>query len=228
VSQLRDWELVRFTLADLPTGIRGALTGMQLRITDATLPLDCHLDTVLAVREQALADVEAVLVSRLDQKVAINGTPVPAVLYDPDDTTLPPAPHIRITPADIQWAGDQTQVAPSRGDYTDRGFQLRPAPTALTLLYDIDVYAAGRTVKNLLFEFVLRELAPRTELVVNGAPLTLELIPTPPPTLLPLQRLDRTPIRFRVTTWQQTAPPFAVLQPYTGVLVIAGTNGEPA
>ena len=226
VSQTRDWEMIRFTLGDLPAGVRTALTSMQLRITNAGASLACHLDTVLAVREQALADVEAALVARLDQKVSVNGTGVPALVFDPDDDAAPALPHIRITPADIQWAGERTMVAPARGDYTDHGFQLRPPPTGLTLLYDVDVYAAGRAIKSRIFEFILSALAPRTELIVNGAPLTLELIPTPPPTLLPLQRLDRTPIRFRVTTWQQSAPPQMVVRPYTDVLVLVGVDGE--
>ncbi len=224
LSQTRDWELVRFTIRDLPAGVRAALTGMQLRIANAGAALDAHLDTVLAVREQALADVEAALVGRLDQKVSVNGAGVPAVVFDPDDSAALPMPHIRITPADIQWDGDRTVPVPARGDYTDRGFQLRPPATALTLLYDIDVYAAGRGAKTQIFEFILAALAPRTELIVNGAPLTLELLPTPPPTLLPLQRLDRTPIRFRVTTLQQTGPPQPVPRPYADVLVLAGTN----
>ena len=224
-SQAGTWQLVRFTLADLPAGIRGALTGMQLRITNAAVPLDCRVDTVLAVREQALGDVEAALTARLDKQVSVNGTAVPAVVFDPDDSAAPALPHIRITPADIQWAGEQTAVAPLRSDYTDQGFRLRPPPTGLTLVYDIDVYAAGRTAKSAIFEFILGQLVPRTELVVNGAPLTMELIPTPPPTLLPPQRLDRTPLRFRVTTWQQTAPPQPAFRPYSDVLVLAGVDG---
>ena len=194
------WELIRLSIADLPPQVRGAVTGMQLKCINSDAAFTCNLDSCLAVREEMLADVEQELVARTHQKVTVDGTPVSASIFNPD-APAPALPYIRITPYDMQLAEQRSVTADLRMDYTETGFRIAPPRIGYDLYYDFDVYAASRSVKTQVFEYLLRVFAPRSELVVNGLPLSIELAPSAPSDYVVPQRVDRTVLRFKVQTW---------------------------
>ncbi len=206
VSQPNAWEFARLTLADLPSAIRSAVTALQIRCVDASSPFTCNLDDLLAVREEMIGDVDASLRDRLDDRVSLDDGPVPAILYHPEDENQPDMPYIRISNYEIVYAGERTSYTRTQADFSANGVQLRPVSERYDLLYEIDVFVPTRADKTRVQEFVLRSLAPRSELVVNGMPLQVEWIRVPSLDTSGQWRSDRAQLYFKVSTRLETGP----------------------
>jgi hypothetical protein len=212
------WELVRVTIVDLALQVRSALNVVELACVDDA-SLECNLDTLLATREQMLGDVEAEMVLRLHRKISVGDTPVVARVHNPDDATPVPMPSIQIIPRVVLLSAERIPPGEIRTDFTDNAFRLRPASIPYNLYYDIDVFAQNRQHKAEIYEFVLRTFAPRSELVVNGGPLTIELVNTLTEPVGTQTLSDRTLLRFKIAAWQTGGTPIPAVRPHRDVSV---------
>jgi len=190
------WQLQQLTIADLPAPIRGAVTAVRLEATGAQA-FACVFDSLIAVQERVLADVESSLVAELHEQVKLKGAAVPASVYLPGGA-LPAAPNIRVSPALIEYAPELSVPIEMRTDYTPDGFSLRPARKGYQLYYDLDADGAQPTDRALLLDFALDRLTT-APLRVNGEYLPVDVVPVPVPTSAPPVRL---PVRIRVRAWK--------------------------
>ena len=216
------WEFIRFSVADLPAQIRGAASGVQLKVINSPQPFTCNLDTCLAVKEEMLTDIERELLARTHQKVEINGTALTAVIFNPD--VAPPAlPYIRVTPYDVELNEQRSVVATLRMDYTETGFRVLPQRIGYDVFYDFEAYAADRQAKTRVYEYLLRRFAPRSELVVNGVPLIIEYVASTQADYVTPERVDRTILRFKVQTWQsKTSVGEPAKRPFANITIETG------
>jgi len=217
-SRASAWELARFSLADVPEALRAAVTRVQLELIDASLPMSCHLDSLIAVRAQMIADVESALIETLDRRVGSGASALRATIVNPDDAAAPPMPAFLVRPYDIVRADERTTETQTRGDFSDDGFRLLPISIAFDLYYDIDIRTPSRADRAEAIEFILRTFAPRGELAVNGVALTVEIVPIPRLPIDPDRGSGRTPLRLKIATWQQSGPPQPV-RPAREILV---------
>jgi hypothetical protein len=196
VTHVATWQLVKVSLDDLAPAVRGALSAVQIGCIDASVPFRCNVAALTAVREQLLLDLDTALVARLSNQVSLAGAPVPAFVDQPGSATPLPSPSIRITNYDVQSADARSPSGPSRSDYRNGTFDLRPRRRAYDVLYEIDVIASARADADLLYELVLAQLGTSSELLVNGVPQLVEMEPLP--TFIGWQRPDHLLLRFRL------------------------------
>jgi hypothetical protein len=196
VTRAGTWELVKVSLHDLAPTVRSALSTVQIGCIDAPAPFRCNVAALTGVHEQLLLDLDAALVARLSNRATLAGAPVPAFVEQPGSTTPPPSPSIRITNYDVQQADARSPAGPSRSDFRNGTFDLRPRRRAYDALYEIDVVASARPDADLLYELVLTQLGASSELVVNGVPQLVEIEPLP--TFIGWQRPDHLVLRFRL------------------------------
>jgi hypothetical protein len=196
VTRADTWELVKVSLDDLAPTVRSALSAVQIGCIDASVPFRCNVAALTGVHEQLLLDLDAALVARLSNRAALAGAAVPAFVAQPGSTTAPPSPSIRITNYDVQQADARSPSGPSRSDFRNGTFDLRPRRRAYDVLYEIDVVASARADADLLYELVLTQLGTSSELVVNGVPQLVEIEPLP--TFIGWQRPDHLVLRFRL------------------------------
>lgn len=214
VGQIRTWELVRLSLDDLPAAIRSAANQLELRCIDATTSFACNLDDLFAVREQMISDVDMALQARLHNQLTLNGNQVAAVFFHAEQPPVVEMPFIQITQYDVQYIGERTPVVQSRADYTSNGFSLRPISVAYEIFYELDFFADTRAEKGAIMDFVLRRLSPRSELVVNAVPLTVDWVAVPPFDQTGGPR-DRCLFYFKVSTRQEVGIAQPVRRPST-------------
>jgi hypothetical protein len=214
VGQARTWELVRLSLDDLPAAVRSSANQLQLRCSDDTAGFTCNLDDLLAVREQMLTDVDNALVARLHNQLTLNGNQVAAVLFHAEQQPVVQQPYIQIKQYDVQYVGERTPVVQTRADYSANGLSLRPLSIAYDIFYELDFLAQSRAEKTMIMEFVLRRLSPRSELLVNAVPLTLDWVPVPPYDQSGGLR-DRSLLYFKVATRQEVGAAQPVRLPST-------------
>lgn len=223
VFRAEAWELVRITIADLAPQIRSAVNVIELACIDAA-PIECNLDSLLASREEMVGDVEAALAAKLHERISVGGTAVIAHVHNPDDPTAIAMPNIRIIPRPILLNGERASSGESRTDFTENGFRLRPAGVPYDLYYDLDVFAQNRRHKVEIYDFLLETLAPRSELIVNGRPLPIELVN---PISEPINNQilsERTVLRFKVSAWQPSGISIPARPPYREVIIEADTR----
>ena len=218
VARAGTWELLRLSLADLAPAVRSSLSALQLRCIDAALPFTCVLDDLAAVRDEMLADADAALLARLHERITINGTAVPALLYVPG-VTAPSQPYIRITQHHIAFADERTSSSRARTDFSSNRFALRPPSYGYNLHYQFEAVAANRSEQAAILEFILRELTPRGELIVNNSPLPLEWMPVPPYNADGAPLTDRALLHFRVLTYQEVGAAEPAVPPYHSVSI---------
>ncbi len=210
------WEPVPLALADLPAAVRSGVTDVRLTCLDADTAWSLDVDAVLAVRPEVLADADAALLARLDGRLQVSGTAVPAVLL-PVAGQAPQPPVFRISNYDVRPDRATSPVDGPRTDYTDRGFAIRPPATVYQLDYAIEAVAADRTAGAAMLGFVLAELAPRATLLAAGRQMSAEWVDAPataaPPVVAPPP--DHPVVHVRVTaaqpgtgTAQRAVPPF--------------------
>lgn len=210
------WELIRLSLSDLAPAVRGSLSALQLRCLDATTTFTCVLDDLVAVREEMLSDVEAALLARLHERISVAGAPVPAFLHVPG-ATMPAPPHIRITHHHIAFADERTSSSPTRTDFSANRFALRPPSYGYNLHYQLEVVSANRSQHTAILEFILRELTPRGQLLVNNSLLPLEWVPVPAYNTDGAPLSDRALLHFRVLTYQEVGAAEPAIPPYHAV-----------
>ena len=203
VPQMKTWESVRLSIGDLAAAIRSAVTVIQLRCADASVSFNCNVDNIIAVRDAMIGDVDAALRAQLDGILVLNGTPVPAVLHPANGTLTQPRPYIEITHYDVVYSRKRTQSTRPRGDFTDRGYSIRPASNAYELYYQITAVADDRRSQSQMLELILRALTPRGEIFVNGDPLPMEMVVVVPVNQLGGARTDRIPLFYRISTRQE-------------------------
>jgi hypothetical protein len=203
VSQVKTWESVRLSLGDLAAAIRSAVTVLQLRCADASVSFNCNIDSIVAVRDAMIGDVDAALRAQLDGVLMLNGNPVPAVLHPANGTLTQARPYIEITHYDVVYSRERTYSTRPRGDFTDRGYSIRPACSAYELYYQITAVADDRQSQSQMIEVILRALTPRGEIFVNGDLLPMEMVVVVPVNQLGGARTDRIPLFYRILTRQE-------------------------
>ncbi len=201
------WDLVRLSLDDLPAAVRGAASVFELHCLDDTRGARVLLDEALAVRPRLLADTEQALLGRLHQQFALNGTPVPASLATAGGALPAPRPSIAILPWWVRLAQERGTGQALRGDHSDAGYRLRPAPLAYELGFAVEVLADPRADQSAIADFVLTRLPAQGTLRVGGMALGVEQVTATPvvPDLAPVQ-VPRQWLAYRVWAWQETGP----------------------
>ncbi|MBZ4417442.1 hypothetical protein [Myxococcus sp. RHSTA-1-4] len=198
VSTRSTWEPVRLGLSDLDPAVRSAVRVLQLRCVEASSPFTCFLDDVIAVREEMIGDVEAALAARLDGKLRLGDTAVPAVVNAPGVPVSATPPYLLITQYEIAWSDARTPATRGRGDFSTGGSVLRPPSFGWDLHYQLQAFANDRPSQARMLEFLLRALGPHGELVVNGWPLPYALVSPPADERLGGQRTERVALHYRI------------------------------
>lgn len=171
------WETVRMGIDDLDPVVSGALTQIQLRCVDAAVPLTAHLDDLVAVRPQLLADTDRALRARLSG-ITVGGSPVTVAVRAAGE--LPPsAPALDVVHFDTRFAADRIIDGERVVAHTDGGTRLAPFGHPFDLDYAISPVAQNRSVQAALIEAVLDRLAPLDELSADGERLPVELVRLP-------------------------------------------------
>jgi hypothetical protein len=171
------WETVRMGIDDLDPAVSGALTQIQLRCVDAAVPLTAHLDDLVAVRPQLLADTDRALQTRLSG-ITVGGSPV-TVTVRAAGQLLPSAPALDVVHFDTRFAPDRITDGERVVAYTADGTRVAPFGAPFDLDYAISPVAQNRTVQAALIEAVLDRLTPLDELSVDGERLPVELVRLP-------------------------------------------------
>jgi hypothetical protein len=218
VSQTRQWETVRLTLAGLPAAVRGAVTTLQLRCANAGTAFNCHLDDIIAVREAMIGDVDNAFLAGLNSTLSIGGTAVPAVLQPASGTITTPAPYFQILQFDALYSRERTDSAPARVDFTNTGYSLLPPGNAYELLYQVTAVADDRATQATMLEFALRTLPSRGMMLVNGTPLPFESIYVAPINRLGGSRNDTIPLFYKVSARQASGPAILVAPAQTAAI----------
>ncbi len=220
VQRDNTWEMVRLSINDLPAAIRSNVTGIRLECIEAGQDFQSWIDEFIAVLPQMVSDVETALLDSMHNRVTIGGNAVPAALLNPDAPSTPAPPVFSVIPYEIRRADELVRWGTTPGDFTDTGFRLWPNAVPYYLFYDVDARVENASQRAELLDFVLQRFSPMGRLVVNGAPLTAEILAAPPVEPLPPTRVGRTPLRLRVTAAQQSEPePLAAVRPYRNVIV---------
>lgn len=221
--------LVLVSIDDLVPPARAALTKVRITRLDPA-PGELQLLSVAALREEMLADVDAALVDRLTGATAGGEGPIPAVVAEAG-VSLPKPPYLRITNFDVRPAPERDSQSRARTDYTPGGFTERPPRAAFDVLYEVAVFADSRAVEAGLVEHVIAQLAAPTSLLVNGWPLSTELVGIP--AALGATRPDRVTLwvvihatQRRAITSRPAVPPFTAVDVEADVLS-APTTTDP-
>ncbi len=203
------WRYVPLGLDDLPPTVSSGLSRIRFTCIDASVPFEMHVDRILALRDELLADVDSALVARLGGKVEVAGAPVPALI---EPSAVPGGPFLRIRNYAARPAPERSPAGGTRTDYVEQGFSIRPPSVPFDLFYEIDAVADDRGDAARVLEFVLGDLTPVSTLDVAGRPLTVEWVESPP--LGPATPSQPT-VHIRIATSQQAraarevaVPPF--------------------
>lgn len=218
VSGGAGWEVVRFSLADLPAAVRGAVTVAQLHCIDAGQGFRLAIDEALAVRPSMLADLEQALLARLHQRTSLAGNPVPAELVTAGGAWPATVPCIAIVPMGVRDLPERSVGAAQRCDFVAGGYRVRPAAVAFEAVYALEAAAADRADQGAVMDFLLREIAPRGALRVAAQNWSIETVP--PPALEYDPNLNPSPrqrLYCRVLAWQDHDAPSSV-QPVEGLV----------
>jgi hypothetical protein len=220
VSQTGVWEPVRLDIGDLDPAIRSAMTQMRLRCINAARPFNCGLDDIIAVRDDMISDVDDALIVRLNNILSVNGNLVPAFMHPAGGVLVQGRPYFEITHYDVVFSHDRTDSTRPRGDFTDKGYTLRPASYAYQLYYQITAEADDRESQSQMLQFVLRAMPPRGELLVNGYLLPIESVAVQPFDEFGNLRTDNVPLYYKVSTRQEVGSAESVVGAST--VIIAG------
>jgi hypothetical protein len=208
IEQADVWQPVPLALDDLPDPVRQAVTTVRLTNLDATVGWRMEVDAILAVRPEVLVDADAALLSRLHNKVTVDGAAVPAVIV-PVSGTAPQPPVLRISNYDVRPDRTTSPATSTRTDYSETGFALRPPATVYQLDYAVEALATDRASAAKLLQFVLAELTPTATLLGAGRLMTAEWIDQPataaPPVVAP--PADHPVVHLRVRAAQPGAGP---------------------
>lgn len=202
VTQPRTWQPVRLSLLDLPAGIRGAVTQMELRSIAPGVAFQFYVDDIVATLDRMIADVDAALLAQLNNVLSVSGTAVPAVLHPANGKLAQARPYFEIMNYDIMYSRERTESVRPRGDYSGNGYSVRPDGNAYELYYQVTAVADDRATQTQMLEFVLRTLPARGDLVVNNFGLPMESICVYAFDQLGGVRTDALPLFYRISTRQ--------------------------
>jgi hypothetical protein len=223
VSQAGSWEVLRVSIGDLPAAVRGALTTIQLRCADASVAFSSNIQGLIAVRDAMINDVDAALRASLDGILSVDGATIPAVLHPAEGPQTQTRPFIEILQFDARYSRERTDSTPTRGDFTNNGFSLRPPTNAYDLFYQVTAFASDRATQATMLEFVLRTLPARGLLMVNGMPLPMEAIYIQPINQIGGFRTDQIPLFYRLFARQEVGIG-TLVQPPRNVIVTTDQN----
>jgi hypothetical protein len=202
------WQPVPLSLADLPDTVRQGVTTIRLTCVDATAAWQMDIDTILAVHPEVLADVDAALLARLDNRLSLGGAPVPAVVV-PVGGAQPSTPVLRISNYDARPDRAMSPMDGPRTDFTGTEFALRAPATVYQLDYAIEALAPDRASEAAMLAFVLGELTPTARLLGAGRTIRVEWIDPPataaPPVVAPPP--DHPVVHVRIWAAQPGAGP---------------------
>ncbi|HEY4239995.1 MAG TPA: hypothetical protein VGM88_09280 [Kofleriaceae bacterium] len=174
IFQSNSWELVRYSLADLPAQVRSGLDTVELRFVEASAPFDIVVDDLSAVHEEMISDVEAALIDRLNDRLVLSGKNIPALL---DGASLPDT-YLFVTCYNIQTQDLRQNAVRARRDFIPQGgYSLAPAIQHWILTYRIDAVAPDRTTESRMMDFVLRTFSSSDQLVVDSYPTQITFLP---------------------------------------------------
>jgi hypothetical protein len=209
VAQPDMFALHSLWLGDMPAGLRQALGVLRIRSLDVTVAFEAAVDDLVAVRPEAVQDVDGALLARFhnafEVDVAGSRTPVPAILDVPENPGARTPPFILITPWSVVPLERRSGTDESIDNYTDGGAFVRTPPASLQLEFRLDVFAGDRTQKAQLLELIVGSILSDPRLIAANAPLTV--VPFVPSseeaaTIAP----GRTPLFVRVNTEVETGP----------------------
>jgi hypothetical protein len=211
VRQVNSWELVYVSLDDLPPAVRSAVTAIDFQCDPGDPAATFNLDSIMAVREELLSDIEAALVSAVHEKVlAPNNVKVPAVVHNPDGA-VPAPPQVRIYLTEMR-ADESRNTQFARRDFTGQSFRQQLPVTGYSLIYELEGMAAEPETRSRIFDFLLIRFAPRDVLEVNNIAMPIEWQPRRPwRSLMALP--ERFRMRFLIRAWRSqgvTASPVTV------------------
>lgn len=226
VPRANAWDLVSLALDDLPADVRGAVSRLELRCVDDTVPFALLIDDLAAVREEMVADAEAALVAELDGRLIFGGNPVPAHVENVG-LAPPPLPYVRIELVEILPGSDRPRAGEVRRDYAGSGYRVAGAANDFDLVYDIDAATDSRQHTTRILELVLARLAPRTQLAAAGRPVLVDWRPIERSNLVDELNDNRPRLRFRVATRQVVGPPTPVVPTFNQVSIATEPAGSP-
>jgi hypothetical protein len=223
VDQLAAWQAVPLSLADLPLAVAEAATTIRLTCVDASVAWSLTIDAVIAVAPEMLADADHALVDRLDSRLTLDGTTVPAVLVPRAGADLQP-PLLRLSNYDIRPDRATTPIDGPRTDFTGSAFTVRAPATVYQLDYAIEAVATDRSGEARMIQFVLDTLTPTAVLVSAGRTISAEWIDQPttaaPPVIAPPP--DHPVVHVRLRTAQPgRAPAQPAVPPFNEIAVQA-------
>lgn len=221
VSQAGVWEPVRVSIGDLPAAVRSAMTVMQLRC--AAAPCACHIDEIIAVRDDIVTDVDQALLAILNQGLTLAGNAVAAVLHPANGVLGQARPYFEIANYDILFSRERTDSNRPRIDYTDKGYTIGPSSYAYELFYQVKAVADDRASQSQMLDFALRSLPARGRLLVNGVVLPMEAITVYAFDQPGGVRTEDIPLFYRISVRQETGPSDLAVPAQT--LIIAGDIG---
>jgi len=216
------WEIVRLDITDLHPDIRNATNTMEISCIDAPTEFNCNIESVLAVREEMISDVDQALIETLNEKVEIDGDLVPAVIHHPEKPTNTKMPYILITQYDIRSAEERTSHARIKSNFSENTYKLQPVSNRYDLYYEIDAFADTRNGKTKILEFILSELSPNGYISANGVKLPVRMIVVDSEDFIGGSRSDRLLLHFKVETRREYGNYEIVTPPYHEVDVAVG------
>ncbi len=214
------WELVRVSLDDLAANVRSAVTQIEFLLLNITIPITFQLDSLMAVRDELVTDIEAALAGLLNEKISAGNTKIPAAFYNPDGAAGA-APLIRLYLSEIRVNEDHNAVMVRR-DYAGNLFREQRPPTGYSLIYEIDPVAAEIDTRSRILDFVLNAFAPRNFLEVNGVRLPVEWQARRPSRLVQ-GTPERFRLRFLIRTWRSAGTSAPLRTPFGQVNITADT-----
>ncbi|MGV6874239.1 hypothetical protein ACUSIJ_16320 [Pseudochelatococcus sp. B33] len=196
----RGWNFMVVSLSDLPPAI-AAQAGeieFQLAATDGTAH-HVTFDAMELARPALAQDVDAALLARLDNVLAIGGNPVPARL----SPEIAPRPYIAITQFGARRARARDPQGFRREERDDEGVLQWPAPRAWDLSYRFEPAADSRAEQAAILDFLAERLDSDWLPVGNRAfRLEKDEEPDEDDKDLPLP-----PLRYVVSAWAESGVP---------------------
>lgn len=196
------WSYGVFALADLPAAIRGAVTEIEITVTDSNgADHRLTLDALAADLPRMASDVDQGLLIRLNGILQFGGNPVPAFI---DPAPPPPLgqPAIRLIPYEVTRNDRRAVTQLRRADVTDDGYLMSPAPHPWDLFYRVEFLADSRAAQVAMVDFVTTQLGPHSWLPIGNRSFRVEQIePTRPDD----QMADAPSLRYRVSAWADGA-----------------------
>jgi hypothetical protein len=183
----------------MPADLRQAVGVLRIAGLDPTIGFDAAVDDLVAVRPEAVNDVDAALLERFDGILD-----VPAILDLPENPGARTPPFILITPWSVLPLERRAGTDEVVDNHTDGGAFVRPAPAMLQLEYRVDAFAGTRAQKARLVEAIVGEVLAHRRLIAANVPLTLEPFVPSNEDAATIER-GRTPLFLRVSNDVETA-----------------------